>query len=76
MRWAIAEQTAEPLQRAAHTLKSNGANFGATAFAQLCREMEAAARVGALEDAAARLAQIEAAYERVAAALQAVRPAG
>ena len=39
---------------AAHTLKSNGATFGATELASLCRELEAAARADEL-NAAARL---------------------
>ncbi len=30
----------EVLRRTAHTLKSNGQTFGATGFAQLCRELE------------------------------------
>jgi PAS domain S-box-containing protein len=52
-RAAIEAYDSDTLQRAAHTLKSNAATFGATSLADLCRELEgkgkAAEMVGAEE---------------------------
>lgn len=61
------------LRRAAHTLKSTGAQFGAADFAALCKQLEALA-VGGLPGAAAPLvAQVESAWPAVRAALEALR---
>lgn len=57
----------------AHSLKSNSANFGATVLSDLCRELEGLARAGALSGAGEKVAQAEAEYERVQAALEAIR---
>jgi CheY-like chemotaxis protein/HPt (histidine-containing phosphotransfer) domain-containing protein len=64
---------ADEVRRAAHTLKSNGAAFGATSFSELSRELEALARSGALEGAAELIERVEAEYESVRIALEAVR---
>jgi PAS domain S-box-containing protein len=64
---------ADEVRRAAHTLKSNGATFGATTFSELGRELESLARSGALEGAAELIEQLEAEYESVRIALEAVR---
>jgi HPt (histidine-containing phosphotransfer) domain-containing protein len=77
MREALAAGSTEQLRRAAHSLKSNSASFGAQELAIRCRALEEQSQAGALGDAAAeRLAQVEAEYERVRRALQAARPAG
>jgi HPt (histidine-containing phosphotransfer) domain-containing protein len=55
--------------RVAHSLKSNGADFGAITFTQLCKELETQGRAGEMDGAAGLLAQIEAEYGRMAAAL-------
>lgn len=55
----------------AHTLKSSSASMGAVRLADLARELEAAARNGAVPDALDRVAAMRAEYERVAAALSA-----
>ncbi|MCA1993731.1 MAG: GAF domain-containing protein, partial [Coleofasciculus sp. S288] len=57
------------LQRAAHTLKSTSAMFGAITLSQLCQELEAIAPTGSLAGAPATLAQLEHEYETVKAAL-------
>src|SRR3954454_13402015 len=57
----------DEVRRAAHTLKSNGATFGATPFAELCRELEELAKTGDLAGAAELAGRIEAEYEVVAA---------
>jgi PAS domain S-box-containing protein len=59
--------------RAAHTLKSNGATFGAQPFSELCRELEALGRRGELDAAPALVEQAEDEWTRVRDALGAVR---
>jgi HPt (histidine-containing phosphotransfer) domain-containing protein len=51
----------ERVCRAAHTLKSNATDFGATRLADLCAGLEAAARKGPVESPKAVIAEIEAA---------------
>ncbi|MGE5263020.1 MAG: response regulator, partial [Acidobacteriota bacterium] len=65
------KQTAE-LRRAAHTLKSTSATFGAMALAAVARELEFKARDGALEGAGELLTRIQAEYAQAKAALQAL----
>ena len=74
MREALAAGDAEALRRAAHTLKSNSATFGAMALSALCRELEEHGKHGAIEGADELVAQIEAAYEQVEPALRSARP--
>jgi HPt (histidine-containing phosphotransfer) domain-containing protein len=76
MRNAVVAGSAEQLRRAAHSLKSNSASFGAQELTLLCRELEEQGRAGSLGGAADRLAQVEAEYDRVRRALEAARPAG
>jgi CheY-like chemotaxis protein len=64
------------VRRVAHSLKSNGADFGATTFSNLCKELEMMGKSGALDGAADLAAQIGAEYEKVEAALAAVRRRG
>jgi signal transduction histidine kinase/DNA-binding response OmpR family regulator/HPt (histidine-containing phosphotransfer) domain-containing protein/PAS domain-containing protein len=61
------------VQRAAHSLKSNGADFGATTFAGRCKELELIGKSGELQGAAGLAAEIRAEYHGLAAALAAVR---
>ena len=75
MREAVCAGDALELRRAAHSLKSNSATFGATALAALCRELEEHAKSGGVDGAADLLAQVGAAYVEVEAALRAARPA-
>ena len=70
MRESVAEGDAETLQRAAHTLKGNSATLGAMRLSGLCKELEFMGREGKLEGAVGKVAQIEAEYERVKAALE------
>lgn len=58
----------QALRRAAHTLKSNGNTFGATAFADLARALEQCPNPGA-EALASQLRALEAAYAEAAATL-------
>jgi histidine phosphotransfer protein HptB len=63
---ALAAASAERFRRAAHSLKSNGQTFGATALAQLARELE----LGGLPASDAPLRALEAEYTRTALALK------
>ena len=71
MRQAIASGEAPALQRAAHSLKTGSASFGVLAFAAQCKELEEFAKSGELAGAKAKVTALEAAYDQVAAALQA-----
>ena len=68
---ALTEGKMEDLRRAAHTLKSNGRNFGATQLGNLCQELENLGKAGIADGASELLAQIEVEYERVHIALEA-----
>jgi HPt (histidine-containing phosphotransfer) domain-containing protein len=75
-RQGLQQGQADEVRRAAHTLKSNGATFGAMRFSELSRELEALARSGILEGTTDLLARIEGEYELVRIALEAVRERG
>ncbi len=62
----------EGTRRIAHSLKSNGADFGATTFATLCKELEIQAKSGELAGAADLAARIVAEHGKLEAALRAV----
>jgi HPt (histidine-containing phosphotransfer) domain-containing protein len=64
---------AADLRRAAHTLKSGSATFGAMVLSALARELEYKARDGALEGADELLTRIQAAYAQAKAALEVQR---
>jgi HPt (histidine-containing phosphotransfer) domain-containing protein len=51
----------------AHTLKGTSSNLGAWRLAELCEEMVAQCRTGALDGAAQQVAQLQAEYARVQA---------
>jgi PAS domain S-box-containing protein len=70
---AVERGDAELAGRTAHTLKSNGATFGAQPFADLCRTIEAAAREGELENAPVLLGRADEEWTRVREALVAAR---
>jgi len=61
------------LTRAAHSLKSNSADFGAASLTDLCKELEAIGRGGSLNGAAPLIAQVETEFERVKLALNRIR---
>ena len=61
---------------AAHSLKSNGADFGATTFSNLCKELEMVGKSGALNGVAGLAAQVGVEYGKVAVALETVRREG
>ncbi len=71
MRRSLVAKDAQELQRAAHSLKSNSANFGAHTLTGLCRELEECGKDNRLAGADALVAQIEMEYSRVERGLQA-----
>jgi len=72
MHGALAAGDAAEFRRAAHSLKSNSANFGAMALSRLAKGLEEMGKAGTLDGAAAGIAQAEVEYARVKAALQAL----
>jgi HPt (histidine-containing phosphotransfer) domain-containing protein len=71
LRGALADADAAQLRRAAHTLKSNAALFGATGLAALCKELEGMAKAGTLVGAAELVARVDEEFARATEALQA-----
>lgn len=65
IRTGLAEGNIENVRRAAHSLKSNSASFGATRLAEFARELEMIAKAGTLENADVKLPLIEAEYARL-----------
>jgi HPt (histidine-containing phosphotransfer) domain-containing protein len=65
MRQSLATGNAEELRRAAHSLKSNSATFGAMSLAALTKELEMMAKAGQLAGAPGKVAQVEAEYGQV-----------
>ncbi|MGI9304816.1 MAG: response regulator [Gammaproteobacteria bacterium] len=61
------------LARAAHSLKSNSADFGASSLSDLSKQIEAIGNTGSLNGTAPLIAEIEAEYEKVRTALRSVR---
>ena len=72
LREAIGSGDAATVRLVAHGLKSNGAEFGATGFSDVCRDLEALGKSGRLDGAAPLLERIEASYASVARELGAV----
>ncbi|HNS50841.1 MAG TPA: Hpt domain-containing protein [Anaerolineae bacterium] len=71
MRTALAAGSAEEFRRAAHSLKSNSASFGAMSLSRLSKGLEEMGKAGTLDGVAASLAQAEQEYARVRTALEA-----
>ena len=69
MHAALDTADAAALQSAAHTMKSTGALFGATALAALCEALEHRSAAGLLDGAPARILAIEEAYVDVERAM-------
>ena len=70
MHEALDTGSAEELRRAAHSLKSNSARFGATRLSQTCRDLEEASITIVPDTARDQIAQIVTEYETVRQALQ------
>ena len=73
IRDSMASGDAEALRRAAHSLKSNSASFGATHLHKLCKQMEDMGKAGEADGAAALATEIEGEYQLVHRVLEAYR---
>jgi HPt (histidine-containing phosphotransfer) domain-containing protein len=62
MRAGLSGGDIELVRRAAHSLKSNSASFGAIRLTEAARELEMKAKGGSIDDGEAALARIEVAY--------------
>ena len=72
----LSEGDAVGVRRIAHSLKSNGAEFGAKDFSDSCKDLEMIGKSGNLEGAAEIAKQILVQYRQVEIALKAVLQAG
>jgi signal transduction histidine kinase/CheY-like chemotaxis protein/HPt (histidine-containing phosphotransfer) domain-containing protein len=70
---ALAAGNAPRLTRAAHTLKSNAANFGATALEEQARAIEEGARAGQTGNAAGMIASARDAFESVLPTIESLK---
>ncbi len=73
---SIADQDPAGVRRVAHSLKSNGADFGASTFSNLCKELEMMGKEERLDGAASLSAKIVAEYGNLEAALRDIRREG
>ncbi|HJS26375.1 MAG TPA: response regulator, partial [Actinomycetota bacterium] len=74
LRRGVGEGDPETVRVAAHTLKSNAAMFGASALAEVSRQVEASASEGTLEDGARFIDGIASELGRVTAELERLGP--
>jgi HPt (histidine-containing phosphotransfer) domain-containing protein len=65
MRRALGERRADTLRRAAHSLKSNAAGFGAVTLSSLAKDLETLAKSGSLEGATSCLERLASECARV-----------
>ena len=70
MKAAVAAGQQEDFRRAAHSVKSNAATFGANGLSDLARELERMGRENQLEAAGNRLQEMETLYQSVAVELK------
>lgn len=76
MHAAMETQDADEFRRAAHTLKSNSANFGAMDLSRTAKTLEDMGKAGELEQAGEVLAAAETEYEKVKTALETIQKNG
>jgi HPt (histidine-containing phosphotransfer) domain-containing protein len=74
MQQALEEHDPKALHRAAHTLKSTSASFGATQLHDLCYQVEIKARDNQLEDIHPLLPRIAEEFIRARSTLEALLP--
>lgn len=70
LRTALKAGDVETFRRAAHSLKSNGATFGANRLSLQAKELELLAKESRLPETGNRLDELEATYGKVAAELK------
>lgn len=72
----VADGDPEGIRRIAHGLKSNGADLGAIAFSDMCKDLEMVGKSGSLDGSVDLLARINAEYAKVEAALKDIQREG
>lgn len=65
IRTGLAAGEVDTVRRAAHSLKSNSASFGANRLANAARELEMIAKGGTLDGAGAKLETVEAEFSQL-----------
>ncbi|MBU4231729.1 MAG: response regulator [Proteobacteria bacterium] len=70
MQHALTTNDADLCRRAAHSLKSNSAEFGAVKLSEMAQELEIMGKAGRLAEVSEKVARAEAEYEIVKKALQ------
>jgi len=70
---ALAGGQPEEWRRAAHSLKSNSATFGAVPLSEMCREIEERGEAGEIDGLSSLLDAARAEYARVRSVLRAAR---
>ncbi len=70
LREALEQSDTSVLHRAAHTLKSLAANFGANTLSGLCKDLEEMSKSGILEEADNYITQAEIAYQQAKISLE------
>lgn len=73
MRRALESEDAAVLHRAAHSLKSNSAEFGAMTLSDLCREIEALSKADTVDGTDELVGRAEVEYAQVKTALEELR---
>jgi HPt (histidine-containing phosphotransfer) domain-containing protein len=73
LRSALFANDADSFRRAAHSLKSNGATFGARRLSELAKQLEMLAKENRLGDTGDRLETLENAYQAAAVELKGLR---
>jgi HPt (histidine-containing phosphotransfer) domain-containing protein len=74
MRSSVDAGNSAELRRAAHSLKSNSATFGAMALADICQRLEELGKSGVVDGVDTLVAQCATEYDRVEQALRRARP--
>ena len=76
MHEALTSGNAEEFRRAAHSLKSNSANFGAMSLSQKAKTLEDLGKAGNLEKAGEPLSEAEEEYLEVKTAMETIQKNG
>ena len=76
MRNALSDGNSQEFRRAAHSLKSNSANFGAMDLSKKAKALEEMGKSGELDQAEASLIDAEAEYAKVKFSLETIQKNG
>ena len=76
MHHALSDSNSEEFRRAAHSLKSNSANFGANELSEQAKNLEEMGKSGELDQAETSLMDAEAEYVKVKSALEMIQKNG